>query len=321
MRRRWSSTNSWTTIKISKWTQFTPTINCNDSRVKNWKTFWGRISKKNCHALWGHCRCWVEQVLSGFEVDSLCLREENTLFFVFLCLAETLGERSVAGTLHSYARSSDESSMTIIHFERSSSESRSRSDSSSTSITKERARGKQVSSFQFFFLLHWYFVWSSRIWTHLIFEIRVQTQYGNISRANWHSLFVFPQIIFTASLCCALADVSHIIVDDAALTSTTEYYPPRPYAFAYQAGRAPGHVDSELILREYECAPMCTHFRQTTSADLQFRWNKSAPESNRLENLQFFSNSMIFSSCRNSLWGRRWCWHSSRCLLVCGSAQ
>lgn len=49
-------------------------------------------------------------------------------------------------------------------------------------------------------------------------------------------------IIFTASLSCALADVSHIIVDDA-VTSTTEYYPPRPYAFAYQAGRAPGHVD------------------------------------------------------------------------------
>lgn len=27
------------------------------------------------------------------------------------------------------------------------------------------------------------------------------------------------------------------------VTTTTEYYPPRPYAFSYEAGRYPNHVD------------------------------------------------------------------------------
>lgn len=39
----------------------------------------------------------------------------------------------------------------------------------------------------------------------------------------------------------ALADVSHI------LTETTTY-PPRPYQFSYEAGRAPGHTDRKIHL-------------------------------------------------------------------------
>lgn len=61
------------------------------------------------------------------------------------------------------------------------------------------------------------------------------------------SILYFFQLLFAAVLSFTHADVSHIIVDDDAVSTTTIAYPPRPYAFAYQAGRAPGHVDSEYI--------------------------------------------------------------------------
>jgi hypothetical protein len=54
----------------------------------------------------------------------------------------------------------------------------------------------------------------------------------------------FSQLFFAAVLSFTLADVSHIIVDGT--TTTTTSYPPIPYAFSYEAGRAPGHVDREF---------------------------------------------------------------------------
>lgn len=44
----------------------------------------------------------------------------------------------------------------------------------------------------------------------------------------------------------ALADVSHILTD-------TTTYPPRPYQFSYEAGRAPGHTDREIIFAYLCC--------------------------------------------------------------------
>lgn len=51
--------------------------------------------------------------------------------------------------------------------------------------------------------------------------------------------FVSLQILMTI-VGATIADVSHILQE-----STT--YPPRPYQFSYEAGRAPGHTDSNLI--------------------------------------------------------------------------
>ncbi|KAG5679380.1 hypothetical protein PVAND_008949 [Polypedilum vanderplanki] len=45
-------------------------------------------------------------------------------------------------------------------------------------------------------------------------------------------------IILCAFFGITFADVSHIVDK-----TTTEYYPPRPYQFKYEAGRYPGHVD------------------------------------------------------------------------------
>ncbi|CAO1381436.1 unnamed protein product [Diamesa hyperborea] len=49
-------------------------------------------------------------------------------------------------------------------------------------------------------------------------------------------------IVCAICVCVVSADVSHIVVQEE-VTTTTEYYPPRPYAFSYEAGRYPNHVD------------------------------------------------------------------------------
>lgn len=88
------------------------------------------------------------------------------------------------------------------------------------------------------------------------------------------------QLFFAAALSFTLADVSHIIVDDESVTTTTSY-PPRPYAFAYQAGRAPGHVDSELKLSRL-------FFRNSDDWNLQFKFLFDY-KTNRLENSKIHS--------------------------------
>lgn len=52
---------------------------------------------------------------------------------------------------------------------------------------------------------------------------------------------IFSLQILMAIVGAALADVSHILTD-------TTTYPPRPYQFSYEAGRAPGHTDRETHL-------------------------------------------------------------------------
>lgn len=49
----------------------------------------------------------------------------------------------------------------------------------------------------------------------------------------------------------AFCDVSHIVDD--------KYKPPIPYHFQYEAGRAPGHVDSKYLIFHLWCsARLCS---------------------------------------------------------------
>ncbi|XP_041971705.1 cuticle protein 16.8 [Aricia agestis] len=52
---------------------------------------------------------------------------------------------------------------------------------------------------------------------------------------------LFKVLLLVASVAFSNGDVSHL----EEITTTTLPPPPRPYAFAYTAGRAPGHVDRQ----------------------------------------------------------------------------
>lgn len=60
---------------------------------------------------------------------------------------------------------------------------------------------------------------------------------------NSHIFIFFIQISF-ALMGLTFCDVSHLALDK----TTEKYYPPQPYHFQYEAGRAPGHVDSKYLI-------------------------------------------------------------------------